>query len=232
MVDQVAGQLLGAEPGRGQVGHRHQGPADVPLGQRLDHLVELGQVVVDRVGGGHLVEHGQRVAGRAPAAAHGQVQRLVGHIEMGVLAHLVEQLPERLGSEQAELEVLGPAADGGQHLLRVGGGQHEDDVGGRLLQGLQQGVRRRRREHVDLVDDVDLLAARGPEGGPGHQVAHGLHPVVGGGVELVDVERGALGDLDARGADPARLAVMQVGAVEGLGQDPGGGGLAGARVAR
>ena len=42
VVDQVTGQLLGAEPGGGQVGHGHQGPADVALGQRLDHLVELG----------------------------------------------------------------------------------------------------------------------------------------------------------------------------------------------
>ena len=228
IVDQVAGQLLRAEPGRGQVGHGHQGPADIPFGQGLDHLVELGQIVVDRVGGDHLVEDGERVAGRAPTAPHGQVQRLVGDIEVGIPPHLLEQLPERLGAEQPELEMLGPAADGGQHLLRVGGGQHEDDVGGRLLQRLQQGVRGRRREHVDLVDDVDLLAARGPEGGPGHQVAHGFHPVVGGGVELVDVERGALGDLDAGGADPAGLAVPQVGAVERLGQNPGGRRLAGA----
>ena len=217
----------GLKPADGQMGHGHQGPADVPFGQRLDDLVELGQVVVDRVGGHHLVEHGERVPGRPPAPAHGQVQGLVGHVEVGVPADLVEQLAEGLGAEEAELEVLGAAPDGGQHLLGVGGGQHEHDVGGRLLQRLQQGVRRRRREHVDLVDDVDLLAARGPEGGPGHQVPHGLHPVVGGGVELVDVERGALGDLHAGGAHPARLAVAQVGAVEGLGQDPGRRGLAG-----
>ena len=65
-----------------------------------------------------------------------------------------------VGRQQAELEVLGAAADGGQHLLRVGGGQHEHDVVRRLLQRLQQGVRRPRREHVDLVEDVDLVRAR------------------------------------------------------------------------
>ena len=36
---------------------------------------------------------------------------------------------EGVGPEEAELEVLGPAADGGQHLLGIGGGQDEDDVG-------------------------------------------------------------------------------------------------------
>ena len=54
--------------------------------------------------------------------------------------------------------MLRPAADRGEDLLGVGRGQDEDDVAGRLLQGLQQGVGRRRREHVDLVDDVDLPA--------------------------------------------------------------------------
>ena len=86
VVDQVAGELLGAEPRRGQVGHGHQGPADVPLGQGLDHLVELGQVVVDRVRGRHLVEDREGVAGRAPTPPHGQVEGLVGHLEVGVAA--------------------------------------------------------------------------------------------------------------------------------------------------
>ena len=43
----------------------------------------------------------------------------------------------------------------------------------------------------------------------------------------MDVERGARPDLHARGADAVGLAVDRVLAVEGHGQDPGGGGLAG-----
>ena len=60
----------------------------------------------------------------------------------------------------------------------------------------------------------------------GDQVAHGVDPPVGGGVQLDDVERPALGDLDARLADAAGLAVEGVRAVQGLGQDAGAGGLA------
>ena len=227
VVDQVAGQLLGAEPGGRQVGHRHQGAGDVPFGEGLDDLVELGQVVVDGIGRRHLVEHRERVPSRSTATPDGQVQRLVGNVEVRVLAHLGQQLTERLGAEEAELEVLGAAADGGQHLLGVGGGQHEDDVGGRLLERLEQGVGGGRREHVDLVDDVDLLAARRSQCRTRHQVAHGVHPVVRRGVELVHVERGAFGDLDTGGTHAARLAVLQVGAVERLGQNPGRRGLAG-----
>ncbi len=42
MVDEIAGQLLGAVAGRGQLGQSHQGPADLSLSQRLHHLVDLG----------------------------------------------------------------------------------------------------------------------------------------------------------------------------------------------
>ena len=124
--------------------------------------------------------------------------------------------------------MLGAAADGRRHLLRVGRGQHEDDVARRLLQRLQQRVGRGRREHVDLVDDVDLPASRRPQPGVGHQVAHGVDAVVGCGVELVHVEGAALGDLDARRAHAAGLTVDGRLAVERLGQDARRGRLAGA----
>ena len=62
----------------------------------------------------------------------------------------------------------------------------------------------------------------------GDEVADGLDAVVRGGVELVDVEAGAGLDGEARGALAARLAVDRVLAVEDLGEDAGGGGLAGA----
>ena len=45
---------------------------------------------------------------------------------------------ELVGRQEVELEVLGAAADGRADLLRVGGGQHEHDVVGRLLERLQQ----------------------------------------------------------------------------------------------
>ena len=123
--------------------------------------------------------------------------------------------------------MLRAAADRRRHLLRVGRGEHEDDVARRLLERLQQCVGRRRREHVDLVDDVDLPAPRSAQPGVGHEVAHGVHTVVGGRIELVHVERAALGDLDARGAGAAGFAVDGGLAVERLGQDASRGRLAG-----
>ena len=124
--------------------------------------------------------------------------------------------------------MLRPATDRRWHLLRVGGGEDEDDVARWLLERLQQRVGRRGREHVDLVDDVDLPAPRGAQAGVGDEVPHGVDAVVGGCIELVHIERAPLGDLDARGADTARFAVDRLLAVERLGQDAGGRRLAGA----
>ena len=62
---------------------------------------------------------------------------------------------ELLGGEQRELEVLGAGPDGREHLLGVRRRQHEHDVLGRLLEALEQRVRRLLRQHVHLVEDVD-----------------------------------------------------------------------------
>ncbi len=134
----------------------------------------------------------------------------------------------------AEVEALAARQDGGRHLVRLGGGQHEDGVRRRLLQRLEQGVEGLGGEHVDLVDDVDLhppfdrrevdLVA---------QIADIVDAAVGGGVHLDDVHGAASADGLAVGAGAVgmggRLALAGV-AVEGHGQDLGRGGLA--RAAR
>ena len=58
-----------------------------------------------------------------------------------------------------EVEALAARDDGLGDLVRVGGGEHEDHVGRRLLEGLEQRVEGLAREHVDLVDDVHLETA-------------------------------------------------------------------------
>ena len=103
------------------------------------------------------------------------------------------------------------------------------DVVGRLLQRLQQRVRRRRGEHVDLVEDVHLGAPGRPDRRPADEVAHGVDAVVRRRVELEQVV-GACPPRSRRSSrtSPHGSPSRQVRAVEDLGQDAGGGGLAGA----
>ena len=134
-----------------------------------------------------------------------------------------------LRADAGEVVPLAAGADGGRHLLDLGGGQNKDDVGGGLFQRLEQGVEGRRREHMHLVDDVHLVAAgAGGVGGLVPQVADVVDAVVGGGVHLDHVEDAAVVDAAADRAAAAGVAVCGVQAVDRLGEDLGAGGLAGA----
>ena len=102
---------------------------------------------------------------------------------------------------------------------------------GRLLDELEQRVEALRRDHVRLVDDVDLEAARDRrEERPLAQVAGVVDAAVAGRVDLdhVDAARPVRGQLDAGVADAARLGRRALLAVERAGQDAGAGGLAAA----
>ena len=105
-------------------------------------------------------------------------------------------------------------------------GEDEDGVRGGLLERLQEGVERLVRQHVNLIDDVDLpLKLRG---GEVHLLAEPpdvVDPPVRGPVDLDDVE-GSIGDY--RRADRtlvARLAVLPLRAVYGAGEDASDRGL-------
>ena len=86
--------------------------------------------------------------------------------------------------------MVGAGLDRAEHLLRLGGGEDELDVVGRLLDQLEQGVEALRGDHVRLVDDVHLEAARDRrEEGAFAQVTGVVNATVAGRVDLDDVDR-------------------------------------------
>ncbi len=126
---------------------------------------------------------------------------------------------------------MGTRADRPDDLLGLGRGEDEFDVFGRLLDDLQQSVEALLGHHVGLVDDVDLEAA-------GHrcevdavaQLAGVVHPTVGRGVDLDDIDaaRPAGRQLDAGVANPARRGRRPLFAIQAARQDAGAGCLAAA----
>ncbi len=115
------------------------------------------------------------------------------------------------------------------HLLGLGRGEHEDRVRRRLLERLQERVPGRGREHVRLVEDVDLAAPADRRVGDAlAQLADVVDGVVGRGVHLDHVERGGARDRDARVALAARLDRRPALAVQARGEDLRHRGLAGA----
>ena len=187
-----------------------------------------------------LFQRGERVAHAALGMACHDSQRLVVVVETLLLAHVGQAMLNILVTDAVEIEALAAREDGLQNLLRVGGAQHKDHVRRRLLECLEQRVERRRREHVDLVDDIDLVLAahRGKVDGVDDLLAHVVHAGTACGIELVDVRvvalgdelallAGAVGHAAARALGTRRLGIA---AEQCLGKDARHGGLA--RAAR
>jgi hypothetical protein len=179
-----------------------EGGGAVAGGEGLDHGVEKRGVGVPEQGGRHgvchtvgagtreqLVHDGHGVTHGTGTGAHDERQHAV--LDGNVLppAHLAEVVPQGPGRHEPERVVVGPRPDGPDDLFGLGGREDELEVFRRLLDDLEQRVEAGRRDHVGLVDDVDLVAtARGPEEGLLPQVTGVVHTTVGRGVDLDDVD--------------------------------------------
>ena len=139
--------------------------------------------------GQQLVEHRQRVAGRAAARADDQRVHRRGDDGALLGADALQQAAQRARRDQPERVVVGARPDRRQHLLRLGGREDEDEVLRRLLDDLEQGVEALRGDHVRLVDDEHPVARLGGrEERPIAQLTGVVDAAVRGGVELDDVD--------------------------------------------
>ncbi|EKY07669.1 hypothetical protein HMPREF9120_00948 [Neisseria sp. oral taxon 020 str. F0370] len=126
---------------------------------------------------------------------------------------------------QDELQAAGEDGDG--DFVRVGGGEDEFDVLGRLFEGFEHGVKRTFGEHVHFVDDIDFVFARGGGVlGVFQYFADVVDAGVGGGVDFQKVDVASGVDVAAALAFAAGFAVLRLFAVEAFGEDAGDGGFA------
>ena len=137
--------------------------------------------------------------------------------------------------DAAQVETLAARQDRDGHLADFGGGEDEFHMGGGFFKGLQQGVEGGGAEHMHFVKNEDLVA-RG-SGTVGHafndRIADVLDAGLAGGVHLHHIDMAAFGNGAAGLALAAGLGrraslAIGTGAVQALGDDPGGGGFAGA----
>ena len=102
----------------------------------------------------------------------------------------------------------------------------------RFLHGFQQGIERRGRQHVHLIDDIYLILAHGRQiGGFIAQVTDVIHAVVGGGINFRYIQNGALINAFADSAFTAGVRAGGIQAVNRFGKNFGAGGFAGAASA-
>jgi len=119
-----------------------------------------------------------------------------------------------------QVELQATRQHGHRNALRVGGREHEHDVRRWLLERLEHRVERVRGEHVDFVDDVDLVAPRRRRvDGVLEQLRHLVDAAVRRRVELDAVDEAPGVDARARLARAARARLHAALAVQRLGQD-------------
>ena len=194
-----------------------------------EDVVDIGGADRRAAEGDDLIEHRLGVTHRPVGPARDRGGGSGIECDLLVLGDVQQMVGDEFRRQSPQVEALASAEDGGRHLLRLGRGEEELHVLRGLFQRLEQRVEGRGREHVHLVDEVDLVRSAGRGvGGVLAKRADAVDAVVARPVDLHHVETATLGDLDAGIAGAAgivgRLALVGE-TVEGLGQDACRGGL-------
>ena len=123
--------------------------------------------------------------------------------------------------------MLATGKDGPGHLVQLGRGQDEDHVLGGLFQSLEQRVECLGGEHMNFIDDEDLVAIpRRPVPDAFPQLTNLVNAAVGGRIDLENIDGLARGHFPAGSAVVTGIDGGALPAVQRLGQNPGRGGLA------
>ena len=132
-----------------------------------------------------LIQQGQAVADRALGGAGDQGQGVLFDLHPLAVGDAGEVFDEDFRLDAAQIEALAAGQDGHRHLADLGGGEDEFGVRRRLFQRLQQGVEGLVRQHVDFVEDIDLVARLDRRVADAlDDVADAVDARVGGGVHL------------------------------------------------
>ena len=147
------------------------------------HVPVLHLIAAERHG---LVENGQCVAHRPVSLPRYDVQGLIIYVYPFFSGNSPEIPHDIRNAYPVEIISLAPRQDGRENLVFLGGGEDENRVGRRLLEGLEERVERSLAQHVDLVDDIDAVTSHlGRNLDLVDKCLDVIHAVVGGGVELV-----------------------------------------------
>ncbi len=173
-----------------------------------------------------MVHQGKSIAQTAICFAGDQIHGFRVDVDLLLLAERFQAVHDRLDGDAFEIIALAAGNDGGDHLVRLGGGEDEEHIFRRFFQGLEQGVERTFGEHVHFVDDIDFILrlAGGIHQLP-LQLADVIHTGVRSAVDLDHIGRNTSGYLVAVVAVVAGGGGGAFHAIQAFGQYPGHRGL-------
>ena len=175
----------------------------------------------------HLVEDGKGIAHTAVGLLRDESKRLGFCLIAFFLGNIHQVVDGVLRGHSLEVIHLAATQDGGKYLVLLGGTEDEDDVGRRFLEGLEESIEGRWREHVHLVDDEDLVLARlRRDEDLLAKLTDIVNGVVAGSIEFMDVHGALLVEGLAALAFATRFpTLLRVEAIDGLRKDTGASGL-------
>ena len=201
-----------------------QSGRNVTLHDRLEQVNDAGTIgkaehLTGRLGsdlpcpmGDGLIQQRQGITGRAFTCARDHLQGIIFDGDIFLLtqaAHIGRHLG---GVDAAQIKALAAGENRNGHFANFGGRENEFHMFGRLLECFQQTIEGCCREHMHLIDDVDLVA------GTDRLIARRFDDLsdivdrgVGSGVHFHDVDMAAFHDgltmaahflhIDGRGVD-------------------------------
>ena len=138
---------------------------------------------------GKLFKRREGVTHAAACMTNNKVNSCVFVGKAFVFADVDQVLRHLVSSNGTEVKALHAGQNSCKNFLRVGGTHDKRHMRRRLLQRLEQCVKRRRSKHVHLIDDVDLaLATHGSVTSARNNLfSHVINAGVRGGVNLKDI---------------------------------------------
>ena len=183
----------------------------------LAHALRCNGAVCKRCA---LVEDGERIAHAAVSLDGNHRECLILSLHLHLLGNVAQAALDLPDSDALEVVALAARLDCRRDLVGLCRREDKDDMRRRLFQRLEERIESLRRQHVDLIDDVDLIAAVDRrELDRLSQIADLVDAAVGCRIDLEDVHRRALCDLAALLALPAGFRCRPVLAVERLRED-------------
>ena len=174
-----------------------------------------------------LVKVGETVTHGTVGLFGKDVEGFVGSLDAFLFANVAEAAADLVYGQALEVKTLHTAQNRLRNLVDFGRCKNENHVGRRFFERLEESVEGACREHVDFVDDEDLVLA--DDGRVLHTFNHIADVVdagVGGRIYFVDVHRVSAGDILAAVALPTRVQRVIALAVERAGEDAGASSLA------
>ena len=161
-VDAKFMRFVELDQGRGRVAGKDQPkqPADPSTVGKTEHVADLVGGNAPRAMGDRLVEDRQAVARRALGRPGDHAERFGLDLHPFRLRNRGEVRGQLLRRDSPQVEALGARQHRHRHLTHFGRREQELHMLRRFLKCLEQGVESRLGQHVDFVDDVDLVARR------------------------------------------------------------------------